>query len=110
MDPLSDEVVHIIGQDVQVGPLRRQRCAWCGQLLADDDLSRMAWQLNPDGTDPGPPGMWPVGELLAVTGDAGSFRAMRTVPLEEWPDSEEHPGRKRLPDNCCAMLDPAVTR
>lgn len=107
---MSDEVVHIIGQPVQVGPLRRQRCSWCGHLLHDDDLSAIAWTLNEDGSDPGPPPMWPVGELLAVVGDSGSFRAMRVVPIEEWPDAEQEPGERRLPDNCCALLDPEVTR
>lgn len=105
---MSDEVVHIIGVDVLVGARRRQRCSWCGHLLVDDDLARMAWALNEDGTDPGPPPGWPVGDLVAVAGDAGSFRAMRVVPEDEWPESAE-PGHKRLPDNCCALLDPAVT-
>lgn len=99
------EVVHIVGLGVQVGMVRRQRCSWCGALLQEDDFSRMAWTLNPDGTDPGPPGCWPVGELVAVDGPV-----TRVVPRDEWPDSATDPDEKRLPDRCCAMLDPAVTR
>lgn len=103
------EVMHIAGMDVQVGPLRRQRCAWCGQLLLDHDLTGMAWPLDEDGTDPGPPGFWPMGAVLAVVGELGSFRGVRVVDEEEWPESVDEPGHKRLPDGCCARLDPAVT-
>jgi len=101
-------VVHIIGIDVTMdGHLRRQRCAWCGQLLVDEDLSRMSWTLNEDGTDPGPPGAWPVGELVEIVGDRRNepgevlgFRGMRV--LDPRPDV--------MPDNCCAWLDPEVTK
>lgn len=135
---MSGGVLHLVGLHVQVGPLRRQRCSWCGQLLVDDDLSRMAWTLHPctdcDGTgkvdpdkirsrksddcrtcngtgeiDPGPPGAWPVGAVVEVVGDMDDFRAMRVVPEDEWPESTEVPGERRLPDGCCALLDPAVT-
>lgn len=98
------DVLHIVGLDVQVGSARRQRCAWCGALLLDDDLTRMAWTLDPDGTDPGPPPVWPIGELIAVDGGVE-----RVVPRDAWPDSAT-PGEKRLPDGCCALLDPEVTR
>lgn len=102
--------MHLVGIDMRIGPLRRQRCAWCGQLLVDEDLSKMSWMLNADGTDPGPPGMWPAGEVIEVIGDLGSGRFMRIVPESDWPDSVSDPGEKRLPDGCCALLDPAVTR
>jgi len=104
---MPDGVVHIIGMDVTVdGHLRRQRCAWCGQLLVNDDLSRMAWTLNEDGSDPGPPGPWPMGALVEIVGDSKpepgevlGFRGMRIVEVEDG----------KLPDNACARLDPEVT-
>lgn len=96
---------HIVGMDVSIGPLRRQRCAWCGHLLVDEDLSRMSWPLNPDGTDPGPPGLWPIGAVLAVDGPV-----QYVVDEDDWPESEIYPGEKRLPDGCCARLDPYVTQ
>jgi len=96
---------HIVGPVIQLGPLRRQRCSWCGHLLADEDLTRMAWPLNPDGTDPGPPQMWPAGEVLAIDGPVRWI-----IQQESWPESIEAPGEKRLPDGCCALLDPEVTR
>jgi hypothetical protein len=66
----------------------------------------MAWSLNPDGSDPGPPGCWPVGEIVSM---GGTFpRVTRLVPRDEWPTSTAD-GEKRLPDGCCALLDPEVT-
>jgi hypothetical protein len=73
-------------------------------MIAEDDFSRMAWPLNPDGTDPGPPPPWPDGELMLVDGHVRCV-----VPREEWPDSVEH-GERRLPDGSCALLDNEVTR
>lgn len=108
-EPDTVDVSHIVGLDIQIGPYRRQRCAWCGQLLLDEDLSRMAWQLNLDGTDPGPPGVWPMGAVVEVVGELGSFRGVRIIPEDEWPQSVENPENKALPVGCCAKLDPAVT-
>jgi len=114
---MSDEVLHLVGVDVQVGSVRRQRCAWCGALLVEDDFSRMAWSLNEDGSDPGPPGPWPVFAVVAVTGarevapgQVLGFRGMRVVPRDDWPDAEDEPGEKRLPDGSCALIDLDVTR
>ena len=110
---MSDGVVHAIGMDVQFGYLRRQRCAWCGQLLVDEDLSRMSWPLNEDGSDPGTPGMWPAGDLVEVVGELGAGRMIRVVPEDEWPFSQEPgapEGARTPPPNCCLHLDPEVTR
>lgn len=105
-DQRAGEVLHIVGLDVQVGSIRRQRCSWCGALIQEDDLARMAWQLNPDGSDPGPPGCWPVGEVVGISG--GFPKVTRLVARDEWTMSEV-PGERRLPDGCCALLDPEVT-
>jgi hypothetical protein len=86
------EVVHIAGPDVTVGCYLRQRCAWCGAVLVDYDLHRVA---VPEGQDPRP-ATWPVGELVAVDGPAS------------WVVG--HDDGDPLPDGACGSLDPAVTR
>jgi hypothetical protein len=82
--------VHITGLDVQIGFQRRQLCAWCGHTLHEDDLSTMRWALREDGSDPGPPKMWPVGRLLVIDGIA------KYILKED--------GDQILPDECCANL------
>lgn len=84
--------MHIAGADVQVGPLLRQRCAWCGALLQDYDLGRVA---VPAGQDPRP-ALWPMGVLVAVDGPASWI--------------VEHQDGAELPPTACAQLDPGVTR
>ncbi|MEZ0077383.1 hypothetical protein [Planotetraspora sp. GP83] len=39
---MAESVVHIAGPDIQVGAQLRQRCAWCGAVLLDYDLSCVA--------------------------------------------------------------------
>lgn len=85
-------VVHIAGPDIRVNAQFRQRCAWCGALLIDYDLERVA---VPEGQDP-TPGTWPVGDLIAVDGNAS------------WV--EPHADGDPLPGNACGTLDAEVTR
>ncbi len=75
-------VAHIAGPDIRVDNLLRQRCAWCGELLIDYDLERIA---VPQGCDPAP-SVWTVGKLVAVDGGA----------------SWELPESDKLPDESCA--------
>jgi hypothetical protein len=84
-------VIHIAGPDIQVGSQLRQRCAWCGAVLIDQDLERVA---VPVGQDPRP-ATWPAGELIAVDGNLSYV--------------VEHEDGARLPDGACGQLDPAVT-
>jgi len=84
-------VIHIAGQQVQVGHLLRQRCSWCGATLCDYDLTRIA---VPVGQDPRP-AMWETGRLIAVDGNAS------------WV--VDHEDGAELPDGACAKLDPEVT-
>lgn len=83
-------IVHIAGPDIHVDQLLRQRCAWCGAVLMDYDLARVA---VPEGQDRGI-GTWPVGALVEVDGGAS------------WITGNEG---DRLPVNACARIDPAVT-
>lgn len=84
-------VIHIAGNDVQVNAQLRQRCAWCGALLIDYNLERVA---VPEGTDPRP-ATWPGGELIAVDGGLSYV--------------VEHEDSQPLPDGACGTLDPEVT-
>ena len=89
-------VVHIAGPDVQVGVQLRQRCAWCGALLLDYALDRIAVPVAQAALPGGDrPATWPVGDLVAVDGSA-----QYVVP---------HADGAQLPDGACARLDTAVT-
>jgi hypothetical protein len=75
------EVVHIAGLEVCLfGRYLRQRCAWCGEILSDYDLTLTA---SSDGSRPK---CWPVNALVAIDG----------------PGSWTLPETDRLPDNACA--------
>jgi hypothetical protein len=59
-------VTHIAGPDIQVGSLLRQRCAWCGVIMTDYDLTRV---MVPEGQDPRP-ATWAQGVLVRRDGCA----------------------------------------
>lgn len=84
-------ITHIAGLDVQAGRYLRQRCSWCGAVLSDYDLARVAVLegLNPR------PATWTVGALVAIDG------------IASWV--VEHEDGAELPADACAQLDPAVT-
>lgn len=86
------EVVHIAGREVQIGALLRQRCSWCGALLIDYDISRIAVPVGQDLY----PGTWAVGGLVGVLGNAQYAVA--------------HNDGDCLPSTCCGSLDPEVSR
>lgn len=80
-------VTHFAGPDVQVGPLLRQLCAWCGHRLIDYDLRRVGFQV---GDDPRP-ATYPPAALVTVDG------GMKTVSQHDDPDT--------LPPGACATRD-----
>lgn len=84
-------IVHIAGLAATVDARMRQRCAWCGAVLIDYALDRIA---VPVGTDP-TPATWPAGELVAVDGHASWI--------------VNHKDGQPLPEDACAKLDPDVT-
>lgn len=101
--------VHIAGLDVHVGPYLRQRCAWCSQLLIDEDLRLVAVQCTCGRTETPhaddcpaakPVATWQVGALVEVVGEQDQVRASWVV---------EHKDGDDLPANACGALDPAVT-
>lgn len=83
-------MIHIAGVYVQLGPLLRQRCAWCGAVLIDYNLDNMA--MAGESTTPA---TWPPGALIAV--DEGLSYVV------------EHRDGEQLPEGSCGKLDPAVT-
>lgn len=94
---MTDEaVVHIAGEVVTIGPQIRQRCSWCGAVLIDEDLSRIAVPIDQAGQ---PYPTWEVGRLIAVAG-GGGFRAIGVI---------EHEDGAPLPDNACGRLPHDVT-
>jgi hypothetical protein len=54
----------------------------------------MSWGLNPDGSDPGPPSMWPVGRLLVID-DIARYILM-------------HNDDESLPPDLCATIGDEV--
>lgn len=85
-------IIHIAGNHVTVNQHLRQRCAWCGAALIDQDLASVMVPTD----QPGPYPTWPVGELVAKDGGMSY-----TV---------EHKDGDQLPAEACARLPLAVTR
>jgi len=86
---------HIAGPAVTWdGRYMRQRCAWCGAILLDYDLTRLA------SMDGAPPAMWPEYETIRQDG-----------PMSMIVDLESSSGDDGLkaPADSCLRLDPAVT-
>lgn len=76
-------VTHIAAPQVTIDDrFMRQRCAWCGDVLLEYDLTRVAVPVGQNPT----PATWPTGALVAVDGHAS------------WTLDEE-----RLPDDACAL-------
>lgn len=92
-----DFQIHIAGHPVQVGTVLRQRCAWCGAVLIDEDLSRIAVPV--DQADKAYP-TWEHGVLVKTNVLDGSGGYWTVV---------EHTEGDPVPVGCCAKLDPAVT-
>lgn len=79
---------HIAGVDITIDDrYLRQRCGWCGVVLLEYDLARVAVPVG----QPAEPGRWPVGALVTVDGHAS------------WTVEAD-----RLPDNACARNAPGV--
>ncbi len=90
-------MTHVAAQEVTFdGRYQRQRCAWCGAVLIDLDLTNVAVQVEP-GEEAKPPGCWPVGALIRVEGVNPKVTAVVGEPGE------------KVPDDCCMLLDSEVT-
>ena len=87
-------MTHVAGLVVNIGPHMRQRCAWCGAVMIDYDLTRIAVVVT-DGEKPSGPPTWEVGALIVVAGNAS------------WVAEDQ--GDDQLPADACARLDPEIT-
>lgn len=91
---------HIVGVEVILDQRQRQRCAWCGAVLLDNDLTRMAILEDVPGQDAGKPASFPVGKLLRITGAEGEPRMFEQI----------EPGEDgQLPDDACGKVSDEVT-
>jgi hypothetical protein len=84
-------LIHIAGVEVQVGSQLRQRCAWCGAILVDQDLNLVMVPVDQPGTVP----TWPTGSLVAVQG------------YTSWV--VDHEDGAQLPPEACGQIDYEVT-
>ncbi|MFB4312930.1 hypothetical protein [Actinomadura sp. 21ATH] len=85
-------MIHIAGQALVVPPGHmRQRCSWCGAVLIDQNLERLAVPEGQALT----PARWEFGALVEVDGSMS-----RVVPYVEG---------EPLPAGACALVDPEVT-
>lgn len=94
---------HIIGPPMTMnsatrGLVRRQRCLWCGALVDEMELERVAVQVPADGSPPRPPATWEPGAVIRVQGT----NPRMTSVVEVGPDD-------LLPDDACANIDYEVT-
>jgi hypothetical protein len=87
---VAEGLIHVVGIFVQIDARLRQRCAWCGAVLLDYDLERIA---VPEGQ--GGPSTWPTGALVEVDGPMS-----RVVPR-----TDDEP----LPEGTCTAIDHEVT-
>jgi hypothetical protein len=88
VEPLG--VVHIAGTVIVLfGRYMRQRCDWCGIILLEYDLARVAGLV---GTDP-TPAHWPPGSLVRVDGNVSA-----SIDNPEVKD-----GEIQIPPDCCAF-------
>jgi hypothetical protein len=80
-------VIHFTGLPVYIGQRVRQRCAWCGIVLEDEDLSQL---MHPDGSSPWQP--WKMGVLLLVEGNGRSIVAVcASLPSGTCADQDLRP-------------------
>jgi len=93
--------IHIAGLDVQVGPLVRQLCAWCGETIENRDLSKEKVAVQPGHPIPETRSGWPIGALIEITtSPTGGGRIVSIV---------DHDPAVKLPIDCCAMDEPEAT-
>lgn len=81
--------IHIAGMAVQVGNVRRQCCAYCGEKLIDEDLELM---MVAPGSSPAPAQWyWEPNTLVSIEVN-GSMRVTMQV---------RHPQGEKLPPMSC---------
>lgn len=94
---------HIVGPALTMhsktrGLVRRQRCLWCGVLIDEMELERIAVQIPEDGSEPKPPGEWPPGAVIRIESENPKITSIVEVGEDEM-----------LPNDACANIDYEVT-
>lgn len=83
-------VTHVAGLPVTMHGIHvRQRCAWCGAIIEDQDLTRMA---APIGQQSSAFPTWEVGVMVRI--DGGCYSTV---------DGD------KMPEDACGMLPPEIT-
>jgi hypothetical protein len=81
-------ITHIAGPDITIdgefGQYLRQRCGWCGAVLLEYELARVAVPVD----QPGPPATWPLNAFVRLDGNLSTVRA--------------HTEDRKLPFDACA--------
>lgn len=103
MNALTQSQCHIVGPALTMnsptrGVVQRQRCLWCGALILEMELDRIAVQIPADGSPPQPPATWEPGAVIRMEGDNPKISSVVEVGPED-----------RLPDDACANIDYDVT-
>lgn len=88
-------MIHIAAQPIQVGEQLRQRCGWCGVVLLDYDLTRLAVPVAEIEAGWTGPATWETGTLVGVDGGV------------HWV--VDHADGDRLPADACAQLPHDLT-
>lgn len=92
------ELVHVAGPQITVGTVQRQRCQWCGALIEECDLARMATIIEPGES-----------EEHAVEGMRRSHWEGLVLVDGGFKMAVEGPADGKVPPNSCMALDDAVT-
>jgi hypothetical protein len=105
MQEVSQQV-HIAGPTITFDDVRRQRCAWCGALIDEVDLSTVSRPLDPGETPEDAadwePASWRMGDEVAVMG---------TFPRTSWlVETPIRDGRPRTHEDSCTRIDLEITR
>lgn len=101
-------LVHLAAPPVRVGDVIRQRCAWCGALIDEYDLSRTAVALEPGQDDDD--------ARRSLVDDAGNpargWEGLVAVDTHEGAGAKwsvDDPADGKIPADSCMNLDRGVT-
>jgi hypothetical protein len=98
LEQMPGEIIHLAGPAITFQAHVRQRCSWCGYVLIDQDLTRIAVPIE-DAGKPFP--TWGFETFVGVV-TTGGFSASRHVP----DDPED---RTKVPAGSCMGLPVDLT-
>lgn len=103
-------LVHIAGPAIRAANVIRQRCAWCGALLEEHDLDRLAVQVEDGQTDA--EALEAAGLVTAGGDPVSRWEGLVAVARHEHGGAMwalEDPEDGKIPEDSCMALDPAAT-